>query len=85
MEVLVKSRLPAFVATPAISAAPGLLYYDVEYGFDRGGYEGVARVTTKTQTRIVVEATAARVAELEEEYERRAGQPVPSPQILRID
>jgi len=32
---------------PKMSSAPGWLYYDVEYGFDPGGYEGVARVTIK--------------------------------------
>jgi alpha-L-fucosidase 2 len=36
-----------YTKPPKTAAAPGSLYYDVEYGFDPGGYEGVARVTTK--------------------------------------
>jgi len=36
-----------YAKPPKTAAAPGWLYYDVEYGLDPGGYEGVARVTTK--------------------------------------
>ena len=32
---------------PRTAAASGWLYYDVEYGLDPGGYQGVARVTAK--------------------------------------
>lgn len=39
-----------YTKPPKTGARPGWLYYDVEYGFDPGGYEGVARVTTKGGT-----------------------------------
>jgi alpha-L-fucosidase 2 len=37
----------AYSKPPKTSAEPGWLYYDIEYGLDPGGYEGVARVTAK--------------------------------------
>ena len=40
-------RLEDYTKPPKTSAAPGRLTYDVAYGFDPGGYEGVARVTTR--------------------------------------
>jgi len=36
-----------YTKRPETAAAPGWLYYDVEYGLDPGGYEGVVRVTTR--------------------------------------
>ena len=39
--------LKDFTKPPKTAAAAGWLYYDVEYGFDPGGYEGVARITAK--------------------------------------
>jgi alpha-L-fucosidase 2 len=39
--------LAKFTKPPKTAAAAGWLYYDVEYGFDPGGYQGVARVTAK--------------------------------------
>jgi len=36
-----------YTKPPETAAVPGWLYYDVEYGLDPGGYEGVARVTAK--------------------------------------
>jgi len=39
--------LKDYTNPPRSTGAPGWLHYDVEYGFDPGGYEGVARVTTK--------------------------------------
>ncbi|KPK49603.1 MAG: hypothetical protein AMK72_04080, partial [Planctomycetes bacterium SM23_25] len=40
-------NLRDYTKRPRTAAARGWLFYDVEYGFDPGGYEGVARVTTK--------------------------------------
>lgn len=40
-------NLKDYTKQPKRAAAPGWLYYGAEYGFDPGGYEGVARVTTK--------------------------------------
>jgi len=36
-----------YTKPPKSTAASGWLYYDADYGFDPGGYEGVARVTTQ--------------------------------------
>lgn len=38
--------LQNYTKQPIIEASNGWLYYDVEYGYDPGGYEGIARVTT---------------------------------------
>lgn len=43
-------NLRDYTRQPKTAASTGWLYYDVEYGFDVGGYEGIARVTTKGGT-----------------------------------